>query len=212
MRGWEPGPQHHLQVSGFPRPPSRQWPRGSLRKMPPELSGLAEPKGGNPFSVDLTSFPFPEVSEVDLPFPGTAGPHSCESSNRGTREARGRRIASCNRCLTGFVTSRRCDGISGHRQATRAEHVESEDPEAPPHPAREPHVGPDENGRLQRDPDAPRGRVHFPSEEDGSRAEGRELLGPGPPGRLRAREGSRASSPRLGLLVFRTSQLRFRLK
>ena len=64
---------------------------GSLRKMPPEPSGLAEPKGGNPLSLDFTSFPLPEVSETDLPSLETAGPHSCESSNRGTREARGRR-------------------------------------------------------------------------------------------------------------------------
>ena len=56
---------------------------------------------------------------------------------------------------------------------------------------------------------AARGPVHFPTEKDRSAAEGRELLGPGRPKTPRAKRKQSLLSSRLGLLVFKTSQLGF---
>lgn len=55
-------------------------------------------------------------------------------------------------------------------------------------------MGPDENGRLQRDPEVPRGQVHFPSEE----VRGVNCWAQGHRGDPPAKEGSRASHAKFG--------------
>lgn len=147
-----PDPRHHLQASGFPCPRSGQSPR----KVPPEPSALAEPEGRNPLSLDFHFLP--QVSEVDFPSAGTAGPHSCGSSNRGTREARGR----WRDCLMQPVSPGLChfktqteSQDADRRLELSTQREERGQPGTPPRPARERHVGPGENRRLQRDPGGP---------------------------------------------------------
>ena len=120
-----PDPRHHLQASGFPRPRSGQCPRGPRGRCLLNPQPLLNPKEEILSLWTSTSFPSPQVSEVDFASAGTAGPHSCGSSNRGTREARGRRRDRLVQPVSpGLCHFKTLDGISGRRQETRVEHAE----------------------------------------------------------------------------------------